>query len=191
MAKELNEELMQEIEDKIEKSQEDNLDEYGDTVVVLGDEEAENDSMKKRLEAETNKANEYLSMAKRIQAEFDNYRKRTNETNKRVKEDGHADVLIELLPVLDAIGQAEKMISDQKTLDGIGIIKRQLDDLLNHYNVKKIDALGCEFDPNFHNAIMQMDTDDESKKNCVVEVYQEGYTLNNRVLRHSVVIVGK
>ncbi|MBQ4049862.1 MAG: nucleotide exchange factor GrpE [Clostridia bacterium] len=160
-----------------------------DPVVVLCDDEDED--LKGKLDAEKARADEYLLTAKRLQAEFDNYRKRTNETNKRVKEDGNAEVLMGLIPVLDSFAQAEKMIEDPKTLDGIAIIKRQIDDLLSRFNVKKIDALGCEFDPNFHNAIMQMDVKEEEKKNTVVEVYQEGYTLGGRVLRHSVVIVGK
>ena len=152
-----------------------------DPVVVLCDDEDED--LRAKLDAEKAKADEYLLTARRLQAEFDNYRKRTNETNKRVKEDGNVEVLIGLLPVLDSFVQAEKMIEDQKTLDGIAIIKRQMEDLLSRFNVKKIEALGCEFDPNFHNAIMQMDVAEDEKKNTVVEVYQEGYTIGDRVLR--------
>jgi len=159
--------------------------------IVVRDYDSDLESLEKQLEDEKKRADEFLVTAKRLQAEFDNYRKRTNETNKRVKEDGNIEVIMGLLPVLDAIVQAKKMISDENTLSGINIIDKQIGELLNRFGVKKIEALGEQFDPNLHNAIMQMDVSEEEKKNCVVEVYQEGYILNDRVLRHSVVIVGK
>ena len=143
-----------------------------------------------KLYAAVKRADEMLALAQRLQAEFDNYRKRTNETNKRVREDGRADVLEKLLPLIDAIEQAKKMITDTNTLNGIGIIERALDELLGGFNVVKIEALGLPFDPMLHNAIMQKEAGEEDKGK-VVEVYQEGYTLGGRVLRHSVVIVGK
>ncbi len=190
MDKDFEEEMMEEYKEEGQGESEE-LEETSDTVVVACDDDSAIDELKLRLEKEAARADEFLLTAKRLQAEFDNYRKRTNETNKRVREDGNADVLTELLPVLDAIGHAEKMISDQKTLEGIEIIKRQLSELLNRFGVQKIEALGKPFDPNVHNAIMQADTENEELRNCVVEVYQEGYMLNGRVLRHSVVIVGK
>lgn len=144
---------------------------------------AENDKLKTF-------ANEMTTQAQRLQAEFDNYRKRTNETNKRVRIDGSVDVLEKLLPVLDAIEQAKLMIKDENTLGGIAIIERQLDALLKSFDVQRFDSLGLEFDPNFHNAIMEEDTAEENKGK-VVRVYQQGYTIGDKILRHAVVIVGK
>lgn len=153
--------------------------------------EKSQDDLARELEAERQRAEDFLSQAKRLQAEFDNYRKRTNETNKRVREDGISEVLVKLLPITDAIGQAKRMIEDKKTLDGINMIARQIEELLGAYNVRKIDALGKPFDPNLHNAIMQKESENPEDSGKVLEVYQEGYTLGDRVLRHSAVIVGK
>lgn len=135
-------------------------------------------------------ASEMTSQAQRLQAEFDNYRKRTNETNKRVRTDGAIDVLEKFLPVLDAIEQAKLMITDKNTLGGIEIIERQLETLLVGFDVTKVESLGKDFDPNFHNAIMEEDAPDELKGK-VVKVYQQGYKIGERMLRHAAVIVGK
>ncbi len=145
-----------------------------------------------KVEAEKQKlkADEMTAQAQRLQAEFDNYRRRTNETNKRVRTDGAVDVLEKILPVLDAIEQAKAMIKDKSTLDGLQIIDRQLGDLLTSFNVTKIEAQGLPFDPNLHNAVMEEDAAEEDKGK-VIKVYQQGYKIGDRVLRHAVVIVGK
>ena len=141
-------------------------------------------------EAQRAKAAEMTVHAQRLQAEFDNYRKRTNETNKRVRQDGSIEVLEKILPVLDAIEQAKTMIKDEGTLSGLGIIDRQLGELLASFDVERIEALGMPFDPNLHNAVMEEDAPND-KKGTVVKVYQQGYKIGDRILRHAVVIVGK
>ena len=75
---------------------------------------------------EMQRADEMTVQCQRLQAEFENYRKRTNETNKRVRQDGAVDVLEKILPVLDAIEQAKKIITDQSVLSGVEMIERQL-----------------------------------------------------------------
>ncbi len=142
------------------------------------------------MEKQKAKADEMTVQAQRLQAEFDNYRRRTNETNKRVRVDGAIDVLEKILPVLDAIEQAKAMIADKNTLNGLQIIDRQLSDLLNSFNVERIEALGLPFDPNFHNAVMEEEAGEE-QKGKVIKVYQQGYKIGDRILRHAVVIVGK
>lgn len=134
---------------------------------------------------------EMTDTCRRLQAEFDNYRKRTNETNKKVREEGKTEVLEKILPVVDAIIAARKMISDDNVAQGLDVLLRQIDDILSTLGVVRFDALGKPFDPNFHNAIMQQDIEDESLKGCVVQVYQDGYMINDKILRHAVVIVGK
>ncbi len=141
------------------------------------------------MEKQKAKADEMTVQAQRLQAEFDNYRRRTNETNKRVRVDGAIDVLEKILPVLDAIEQAKTMV-DKNTLNGLQIIDRQLSDLLNSFNVERIEALGLPFDPNFHNAVMEEEAGEE-QKGKVIKVYQQGYKIGDRILRHAVVIVGK
>ncbi len=151
---------------------------------------SEMESVKKEASKMTERALEMTTQAQRLQAEFDNYRKRTNETNKRVRVDAIMEVLGKILPVLDAIEQAKTMIKDEGTLSGINIIDRQLSELLGSFNVERIEALGAPFDPNLHNAVMEEEVEEENKGK-VVRVYQQGYKIGDRVLRHSVVIVGK
>lgn len=151
---------------------------------------AELDKTREAAEKQRARADEMTLQAQRLQAEFDNYRKRTNETNKKVRQDGIVEALSKILPVLDALEQARAMITDEKTLDGLGIIERQLGDLLSSFCVEKIEALGLTFDPNLHNAVMEEDAP-EDQKGKVVKVYQQGYKLGDRILRHAVVIVGK
>lgn len=165
-----------------------------DTVRVFRSEfeamQRELDGAKREAEKMTEKALEMTAQAQRLQAEFDNYRKRTNETNKRVRVDGIIEVLSKILPVLDAIEQAKAMIKDENTLSGINIIDRQLGELLCGFEVERIEALGAPFDPNLHNAVMEEDADD-GQKGKVVKVFQQGYKIGDRILRHAVVIVGK
>lgn len=152
--------------------------------------QCELEAAKSEAEKQSERAAEMTAQAQRLQAEFDNYRKRTNETNKMVRTDGAIDVLGKILPVIDAIEQAKAMIKDENTLSGLQIIDRQLGELLGSFNVERIEALGETFDPKLHNAVMEEEAPEESKGK-VVKVYQQGYKIGDRILRHAVVIVGK
>lgn len=136
------------------------------------------------------KNEELTALLQRVQADFDNYRRRTNETNKTVRDDGRKEVLEKLLPLADALEAAKKIITDEKVKEGVELIVRKLEEIFSSYGIVKIDALGKPFDPNFHEAIMQRDAGEENS-DTVVEVFREGYMMGNRVLRHSSVIVGQ
>lgn len=136
------------------------------------------------------KNEELTALLQRVQADFDNYRRRTNETNKTVRDDGRKEVLEKLLPLADALEAAKKIITDEKVKEGVDLIVRKLEEIFSSYGIVKIDALGKPFDPNFHEAIMQRDAGEENS-DTVVEVFREGYMMGNRVLRHSSVIVGQ
>ncbi len=135
------------------------------------------------------RADDLNGMASRLQADFDNYRKRTNETNKRVREEGICAVLEKLLPLGDVIAQALTMISDEKVAEGVRMIARSLDGLLAGFGVEEIDALGQPFDPNLHNAVLRAEPDGETAADTVVEVFTKGYKLGDKVLRPAVVKV--
>ena len=124
-----------------------------------------------------------------MQADFDNYRKRVNENNKKLKEDGVCVVLEKLIPELDVLKQAIQSITDERVAEGVKMIYRQILDILTAFGVEEIPALGMQFDPNLHNAVMNVKTTDPSKLNMVVEVFNKGYKLGDRILRHSVVKV--
>lgn len=140
---------------------------------------------------EKGRSEELSNLVTRMQADFDNYRKRTNETSKKLKEDGNVEVIEKLIPILDVLKQAIMMIPDEKVSEGVKMIYRQINDMLSSFGVTEIAALGEQFDPNIHNAVMQVKVKDVEKVNMIVEVFQKGYRLGDRIIRHSVVKVAK
>lgn len=133
------------------------------------------------------KMEEYKDLAQRTQADFDNFRKRNVEAVKQARADGGNDVVLSMLPVLDTVEIAINMISDEATKSGVQLIQKKFQEVFAKYGVKEIDALGSEFDPNLHNAVMQVE--DEENAGKVVEVLQKGYTRDGKVIRPSMVKV--
>lgn len=130
----------------------------------------------------------------RIRADFDNFRRRTNEENaKRVKFASQA-VIEKLIPLIDNFERAlqvEASSDDAKNIQaGVDMIHRQLLDVLNAENVEAIEAVGQPFDPNYHQAVMQ-EQSDEFESGIVTMELQKGYTLHGRVIRPSMVKVSE
>ena len=133
------------------------------------------------------KMEEYKDLAQRTQADFDNFRKRNAEAVKQARADGGNDVVNSMLPVLDTVEIAINMISDEATKSGVQLIQKKFQEVFSKYGVKEIEALGSEFDPNLHNAVMQVEDAENTGK--VVEVLQKGYTRDGKVIRPSMVKV--
>lgn len=133
------------------------------------------------------KMEEYKDLAQRTQADFDNFRKRNAEAVKQARADGGNDVVNSMLPVLDTVEIAINMISDEATKSGVQLIQKKFQEVFSKYGVKEIEALGSEFDPNLHNAVMQVEDAENAGK--VVEVLQKGYTRDGKVIRPSMVKV--
>ncbi len=152
---------------------------------------AELAALRKQAEAEKNKAAEMTDSARRIQAEFDNYRRRMNDNSRRVRDDATVEVLVKIVPVLDTIAQALKMIDDEKVAGGVKMIGDEITKLLGSYGVTEIEAEGKEFDPKLHEAVMQMPAETEEQKDTVKEVFQKGYKMGDKVIRPARVIVNK
>lgn len=133
------------------------------------------------------KIDEYKDTLQRVQAEFDNYRKRTADAVKNARADGADDVLEAFLPVLDAVDIAIGMICDEATLKGVKLIEKQFKDLFSKYGVEEIEALGQDFDPAYHNAVMQVEDPENAGK--VVEVVRKGYKRAGRIIRYAMVKV--
>lgn len=133
------------------------------------------------------KIDEYKDTLMRVQAEFDNYRKRTADAVSKARADGADGILEAFLPALDSVEIALGMISDEATKKGVELIKKQFVDLFSKYGVTEIDALGKEFDPAFHNAVMQVEDPENAGK--VVEVIRKGYIRNGKVIRYAMVKV--
>ena len=136
------------------------------------------------------KEDQYLALAQRLQADFDNYRKHVNEQLLAQREEGKRSVIEVFLPCLDTFKEAKKSIEDEKVLAGINMIENKIQNALATLNVFKIDAIGQKYDHNLHEVIAVMH--DESKEDDIIlDEFQAGYKLNDKVIRFSKVIVNK
>ena len=137
------------------------------------------------------RAEELKGMAERLQADFTNHRKRTDEMSKKLREDGQADAIEKVLPLADILRQAVALVKDEKTQEGLKLVLRQFMRTLEEMGVTEIPALGEKFDPNIHNAVADIKVKNPEDQNIIVEVYQKGYRLKDRILRYSDVKVGR
>ena len=141
------------------------------------------------LEKAQAQAEEYLNMAQRVQADFDNYRRRTKATRAEAYEEGAREVIKQLLPVVDNLERAiAQETTDEAMATGVKMVYRQLMDTLEKRGVSVIDRPGEKFDPNLENAVMQ-GTSDEGEPGTVCAVLQKGYKLGETVIRHAMVKV--
>ncbi len=143
--------------------------------------------LKEELESARKEAGELKALAQRIQADFDNYRKRTVRENEMKERYGCESLIIRILDVVDTL---ERAISHEKGdfREGLEMIRAQLESVLSEFGVEPIDALGNRFDPRFHEAIA---TGEGEEEGMVLEEYQKGYMLYDRVIRHSKVKVSR
>ena len=135
--------------------------------------------------------NEFDNRYKRLQADFDNFRRRTNQEKEQLSGFVKGNVLADLLPVLDNFERAVQSPAegDAKTfLDGFVMIHQNLMATLQKHGLAPIEAVGQPFDPNLHQAIMRVETD-EYLEDTVVEVLQTGYTVDGRCIRPAMVKV--
>lgn len=129
--------------------------------------------------------NRYL----RLQADFENFKKRNSATAVKMYNEGLEEVIVAVLPTLDYLDMAIAAQKDESQRKGIELVKKTLLDTLAKFNVEQIEALGQEFDPNIHEAVMNRD--DPEHAGMVVEVLKTGYRRNQTVLRHPMVAVGQ
>ncbi len=132
----------------------------------------------------------YLEMAQRIQAEFDNYRKRTISAEKDARKNGICEAVEKFLPVIDSLDNAKRQVSDENFKKALDLVQNQVMQSLKSLGVEKIPALDQPFDPNLHNAIMA-GSDSEKPDEIILEEFQAGFKLDGKVIRHSVVKVNK
>ena len=130
----------------------------------------------------------------RLLAEYDNFRKRVAKERELLLRTATEDLMKDILPVLDNLDRATEHRNDETSLEeyttGIALIEEQLRNVLAHAGLSAIEVVGQPFDPNLHDAIMQMETED-FESGIVAQEVQKGYTLGGRVIRHSKVIVSK
>lgn len=149
--------------------------------------------LKKALKEQEEQNKEYLDRLQRTMAEFDNFRKRTTKEKTSMYEMGAKETIEKLLPVIDNFERALVNAKEQEELNigfaqGVEMIYKQLMSILEDMGVKKIEALGHPFDPNYHNAVTHIE-DEQYGENEVIEEFQKGYLYQDQVLRYSMVTV--
>ena len=149
----------------------------------------ETEEVQKDPVAEANaKAEEYLDMARRIQADFDNFRKRSQKEKEDYKAFATADLMSDLLSIVDDFDRALEHADPESDIAiGVNGIRKNLMKVLESKGLKEIDATG-RFDPNFHEALCTVEADTDGD---IAEVFQKGYCIGNRVLRYTKVKVTK
>ena len=125
----------------------------------------------------------------RLLAEYDNYRKRSQKEKENAWTSAKADTAKEFLPVYDNLERALKQeTADEAYAKGVQMIMTQLKNVLEKLGIEEIPAQGETFDPNVHNAVMHID-DEELGENVVAEVFQAGFRIGDKVIRHAMVKV--
>lgn len=149
------------------------------------------ESLKRQLNEAQGRVAEYKDGWARSQAEFQNYKKRLERDNELMYVSMKGDIIKKVLPALDDLERAlQNRPAEGSWADGIELIARKLQNMLESEGVKKIEAVGVEFDPNFHEAISH-EAADGAKSGFVIGVVQNGYMLGERVIRPALVRVAQ
>ena len=188
----LNEELNEEVTEDIEST---DTEETEETVENETEDSSEGKSKKKKKDKKDKKdeqIEELNDKLKRQMAEFDNFRKRTEKEKTQMFDKGAKTIIEKILPVIDnfergftTVDEADK---DDAFVSGMDMVYKQLMTELESAGVKPIEAVGKEFDPEFHNAVMQVESE-EYESGIIAQELQKGYTYKDAVVRHSMVAV--
>lgn len=200
--KDLQEELQETMQDEIEEAVETEVSEE-ETTEAEGEGKmswAEKKAAKKQEKKDKkDKADAYKEQVEQLEdrvmrqmAEFENFRKRTEKEKQAMFETGAKSVVEKILPVVDNFERGLATVPEDKKedpfVDGMNRIYKQFLTELENIGVKPIEAVGCEFDPNFHNAVMQVESE-EYESGVVAQELLKGYTYRDSVVRHSMVAV--
>lgn len=147
---------------------------------------------KNKKDKKDEKIDELTDRLTRQMAEFDNFRKRTEKEKAQMYEIGAKDIIEKILPIVDNFERGLSSVSEEEKetpfAEGMEKIYKQLMTTLEGIGVKPIEAVGQEFNPDFHNAVMHVE-DEELGENVIAEEFQKGYTYRDSVVRHSMVKV--
>ena len=166
------------------KSKEKKQEQTPEEEVEIVEEEPKQDPLKEAQEL----ADKYLDMARRLQADFDNYRKRTQRENEDFRKFACAGIVTDLLTVVDDLDRALGIAKeDDDLVVGIRGVRANLMKILESNGLQEIPADG-KFDPNYHEALCTVDGEEDD---MIAEVFQKGYTLNGKVIRYTKVKVTK
>ena len=159
------------------------------------DKKSGRDKKKKKEPKEDKKDEKIADLTDRLQrqmAEFDNFRKRTEKEKSQMFDTGAKSIIEKVLPVVDNFERALACVPEGQKEDpfveGMEKVYKQMMKMFEEAGIEPIEAVGKQFDPNFHNAVMHVE-DDQYDENVVVEEFQKGYTYHDSVVRHSMVKV--
>ena len=170
-----------------------------DTVVIDGEQDAEAEAVEEpsvddQLAVAREEAAKNMDNFLRAQAELSNARKRFEKQKAQVYTNANADLVMKLLPALDDFGRAvdsvPDMIREDNWFEGIELVQRKLSGILESLSVKEIEAIGEQFDPNFHDALAQ-EPSDEYESGVVTREMIKGYKIGDKVVRPALVYVAE
>lgn len=148
-----------------------------------------------QLEKTENELHELKDKHIRLQAEFDNYRKRTLKERMELLKNASESLLVNILPVIDDFDRAIQTIDtveeEGHLKDGVKLIYNKFQDFLKQNGVKEIPSKDQDFDTDLHEAITKFPAPSEDLKGKIIDVVQKGYFLNDKVIRHSKVVIGE
>ena len=133
---------------------------------------------------------EYLELARRVQADFENFRRHALEDIRKARIDGQVSVIEAFLPCLDIFKDAKKSIADESVLKGVEMIENKIISSLENLGVKKVNSIGEVYNPYYHNVIAVVQND-QLENDIIVDEYQAGYEFNGKIIRDAKVIVNK
>ena len=198
MSEEMKEEILKEAQEAAEESEAAEETKAPDAEAEAEEAEADKKDKKKKVKTDKKqdalkeKIDELEDRVKRQMAEFDNYRKRTDREKEQMFETGARSVVEKILPVVDNFERGLASVPEDAAADpfveGMMMVYKQLMTELEKMEVLPIEAVGQEFDPNLHNAVMQTESE-EYESGVVAQELQKGYTYRGTVVRHSMVAV--
>ena len=187
----------QDTEETVEEAEKEAAEEAAEPTEETEDSEDGSGFMKKfvkknKKDKKDEKIEELTDRLTRQMAEFDNFRKRTDKEKSQMYEIGAKDIIEKILPVVDNFERGIAAVPEEEKsnpfAEGMEKIYKQLMTTLEEIGVKPIEAVGQEFDPDFHNAVMHVE-DEEVGENIITEEFQKGYLYRDSVVRHSMVKV--
>ena len=137
------------------------------------------------------KADEYKQSWYRTAADFENFKKRNNETRINAYADGKTDAIKSILIVGDNLDRALLTIKDEQTKAGIELVNKQFAEILKSMGVDEVNPVGELFDPNLHEAIHQVEGENSDDSGKIQSVFKKGYSLNGKIIRYAQVVVIK
>lgn len=151
----------------------------------------ENQKIKEAYDVLEKQADEYKQSWYRTAADFENFKKRNNETRANAYLDGKFDVLKSILPIGDGLDRALATLQDEQTKAGIELLVKQFNETLKNMGIEEINPVGEVFNPNIHEAIFQAESDDAENSGKIQSVFKKGYSLNGKMIRYAQVVVYK